>query len=265
MAMMREVNGHIPPPYHPKGAIPTIIPPQDVPIKFFLHHLIGNAFVVLIAILASLSMKWRAAERNIEKMQLASKEAELKYLKSQINPHFLLNTLNSVYALTDINPQRARLMIEELSKMLRYILYENQNSSIKLSKEVDIIRTYINLMEIRLAKSVKVDFDYIKKSTKEADIAPFIFMSLTENAFKHSNTRTQHAFISQRIIQTDTHIIMNCLNSCNPLKKIEDVGGLGLKQVTTQLEAYYPGRYKWVKGYNERTEHYVSRIEIKLT
>lgn len=263
MAILRDVNVHEIPQYHPGDKFPQP-PPGEFRIMFFVRHLIGNTFVVLLAIVASLSIKWKEAEEARQKAELAKSEAELKNLKSQINPHFLLNTLNNIYALTEIDPQKARRVIEELSKMLRYILYEHQDRTVPLTKEVDMIHTYIKLMEIRLAKGIKVEFDFKNESSLEANIAPFIFMSLTENAFKHGITDSRDSFVKIRIILTKSHLIYNCVNSCKEKNKSKELGGLGLKQVAAQLKHFYPGNHRWVKGYNERTGHYVSRIEIKL-
>ena len=263
MAIMRGVNVHEIPPHHPDGKFPHPAP-GEFRMMFFVRHLIGSAFVVLLAIVASLSIKWKAAEEARQKAELAKSEAELKNLKSQINPHFLLNTLNNIYALTEIDPQKAKRVIEELSKMLRYILYENQERTVPLTKEVDMIHTYIKLMEIRLAKGIKVEFDFKNDSSTQANIAPFIFMSLTENAFKHGITDSKNSFVKISIILTDSHLVYNCVNSCKEKNESKELGGLGLKQVAAQLEHFYPESHKWVKGYNERTGHYVSRIEIKL-
>lgn len=271
--MMHEVvftltqNAHnIMPPHPPGGKIePQMKSWDSVKIIFALRNLFVYIVVVFISIAGALSVKWKAAEIAKNNAILAMKEAELKILKNQINPHFLLNTLNNIYALTDIDKEKARDAIVQLSKLLRYMLYENQENFIPLSKEVDIIHTYIKLMRLRVAESIVVDYDFIKLTEGDAKIAPFMFMSLTENAFKHGIYHPRKSFVKICLIQSSSHVIFNCINSCKNQEMQDKIdNGLGLKQVAAQLEYFYPNKYKWIKGYNPKTSHYVSRIEIKL-
>lgn len=257
-----DSSHHLPPPYPTGGVGPHR---GGFNIIFCLRHFLSFAFTVLLAVVVSFSIKWKRAERARHKAELAMAEAELRNLKSQINPHFLLNTLNNIYALTEIDMNRARHVIERLGNLLRYMLYENQEKCVSLSKEVDAIRMYIDLMKIRLAKNVKVDFRFVNNSSSEVKIIPFLFMTLIENAFKHGIIPARRSFIDVSIIQTQHYIIFNCLNSCSQQKACVPKGGLGLKHVATQLEYYYPQTYKWVRGCNAKTGHYVSRIEIKLS
>ena len=108
-----------------------------------------------------------------------------KNLRNQLNPHFLLNTLNNIYALIAFDSDKAQQAVQELSKLLRYVLYDNQQTYVPLCKEVDFIRNYIELMRIRLSANVQMITKFDIQPDSQTLIAPLIFISLIENAFKH--------------------------------------------------------------------------------
>ena len=130
------------------------------------------------------------ARREAEKSRT---EAELKNLRNQLNPHFLLNTLNNIYALIAFDADKAQTAVQELSRLLRHVLYDNQQNFVTLDKEMDFIRNYIELMRIRLSANVRVETKIDVRPDSRTEIAPLIFISLIENAFKHgiSPHRTQ--------------------------------------------------------------------------
>ncbi len=130
----------------------------------------------------------KEAERN-------RTEAELKNLRNQLNPHFLLNTLNNIYALIAFDTDKAQQAVQELSKLLRYVLYDNQQTYVPLGKETDFIRNYIELMRIRLSSNVQMTTQIDILPDSQTLIAPLIFISLIENAFKHGISPTERSFI----------------------------------------------------------------------
>ena len=125
----------------------------------------------------------------------AKTEAELKNLRAQINPHFLLNTLNNIYALTAFDTPRAQKAIDELSRILRHVLYDNEKGFVSISEEVKFISDYVSLMRIRVAANVDIKFNIHIDEKCQAFVAPMIFISLVENAFKHGISATQDSFI----------------------------------------------------------------------
>lgn len=153
------------------------------------------AFVVFLATVVHLSLQWREAVAARREAELGRREAELKNLKNQVNPHFLLNTLNNIYALTTFDTEKARLAIMELSQLLRYVLYDNQADKVPLYKEADFLRSYVELMRIRLPESVEIRVELDVPRTDEPTVAPLIFISLVENAFKHGVSPTLPSFI----------------------------------------------------------------------
>ena len=124
-----------------------------------LRSCFTTIFSAGLAVAVRLSVQWKLADEKRKEAELGRTEAELQNLKNQISPHFLLNTLNNIYALTAINSEKAQEAILSLSRMLRYLLYENQNGTVALSKETDFLRTYIRLMQLRVAKDVDIRYD----------------------------------------------------------------------------------------------------------
>ena len=163
----------------------------------------------------ALARKWFTADQKLQESEAARAKAELYNLRSQINPHFLLNTLNNIYALTAINQERAQDAIQQLSKMLRHMLYDNQESSVALSDELQFLENYISLMKIRLSANVEVTFAH-NVEMPGVRIAPLIFISLVENAFKHGISPTEQSFVHIEINATDHDINCRIENSNHP-------------------------------------------------
>ena len=212
----------------------------------------------------ALARKWFTADQKLQESEAARAKAELYNLRSQINPHFLLNTLNNIYALTAIDQERAQDAIQQLSKMLRHMLYDNQESSVALSDELQFLENYISLMKIRLSANVDVTFTH-SVDVPGVRIAPLIFISLIENAFKHGISPTEQSFVHIEINATDHEINCRIENSNHPKSNQDRSGhGIGLNQVQRRLDLAYPNHYKWVKGTNEDGTIYTSAIHIDL-
>lgn len=137
-------------------------------------------------------------------------------MRNQLNPHFLLNTLNNIYALIAFDSDKAQQAVQELSKLLRYVLYDNQQNYVPLCKEVDFIRNYIELMRIRLSGNVEVITQFDIQPDSRTEIAPLIFISLIENAFKHGISPTELSFIHILISENKEEIRCEIRNSYHP-------------------------------------------------
>lgn len=212
-----------------------------------------------------LSRRWAqmdAARREAEKSRT---EAELKNLRNQLNPHFLLNTLNNIYALIAFDTDKAQQAVQELSKLLRYVLYDNQQTYVPLGKETDFIRNYIELMRIRLSSNVQMTTQIDILPDSRTLIAPLIFISLIENAFKHGISPTERSFIHIHLAENETEVICEISNSNHPKNIMDKSGsGIGLEQVNRRLEILYPGQYTWQKGISEDGKEYRSRLSIRV-
>ena len=233
-------------------------------IIFIMRDCFNVAVTAAVATAICLATRIHHNEEARLQAEAAQVDAELRNLRSQINPHFLLNTLNNIYALTAIDTARAQDAIQQLSKMLRHMLYDNQEQLVNLSDEVLFLENYINLMKIRLASNVEVtvDVDIPKEPVK---VAPLIAVSLVENAFKHGVSPTEPSFVHIRIEADTTHVIADIRNSNYPKTQTDRSGhGIGLQQVQRRLDLSYPGRYTWEKGVSDDGKIYSSIINIKL-
>ena len=212
----------------------------------------------------ALAHRYVIADRKLKESEAALAKSEYLNLRSQINPHFLLNTLNNIYALTAIDQTQAQDVIQQLSKMLRHMLYDNQESEVQLSDEVQFIENYINLMKIRLSGSVDVTF-VTQISNPTIKIAPLIFISLVENAFKHGISPTEPSFVHITMVGDNTQLSVTIKNSYFPKDRQDRSGhGIGLNQVQQRLDLSYPERYNWQKGVSEDGKVYTSKITINI-
>ncbi len=213
-----------------------------------------------------MSGRWVQMESARREAEKDRTEAELKNLRNQLNPHFLLNTLNNIYALIAFDADKAQAAVQELSRLLRHVLYENQQPFVTLAKEMDFIRNYIELMRIRLATHVSVETDIDIAPDSRTLIAPLIFISLIENAFKHGISPTESSFIHIHFSETSQEIRCIIINSYHPKNDTDKSGsGIGLEQVSKRLELTYPENYTWSKGVSDDGKEYRSELIIKHT
>lgn len=231
-------------------------------IFFMIRGCLTFVFVICVSVALRLSLKWHQSEQARAEAELRRSEAELKNLKNQINPHFLLNTLNNIYALTAFDTDKAQQAIHELSRLLRYMLYENQSHRVPLSHEVDFIKSYVALMKIRLNDNVEVSLD-TDMVDAEVPVSPLLFISLVENAFKHGVSPTEPSFIHVSL-RADRHKLrFECVNSNYPKPHTDKApGGIGLVQVRKRLELAYPEHYIWDYGTIAEGREYRSVIEL---
>lgn len=239
-------------------------------VFFILRDIINLGIFAAVATALVLAMRWQHNEQVWRDAEAARTEAELRTLRNQINPHFLLNTLNNIYALTAFDASKAQEAIQELSKMLRHLLYDNDQPMIPLCEEIDFLKNYISLMKIRLPQSVEVTTRFSPDtntvpSPLQVQVAPMIFISLVENAFKHGVSPTEPSFIHISIEATPRHVVCDISNSNHPKAANDHSGhGIGLQQVQRRLDLAYPGRYRWQRYTADGNKVYISRITILL-
>ena len=239
---------------------------------YYVRDFVNLAVFATAGTCIALASRWfwsedarKLAETARVKAEAAQAKAELSNLRSQINPHFLLNTLNNIYALTAFDQQRAQAAVMQLSKMLRHMLYDNQRDSVKLREEVLFLENYVNLMKIRLPGSVDVQL-HSDLSNPDKSVAPLMFISLVENAFKHGISPTNPSFVHISMKQPqDDELIVSIENSNYPKTENDRSGhGVGLQQVQRRLDLAYSERYEWTKGVSDDGKTYLSTIKIKL-
>ena len=245
---------------------PDMPPPPLMPGRwmFMGRDSVMMTFIVCLSTAVRISIRWQKTEERLIEIEQQKTDAELKNLKNQLNPHFLLNTLNNIYALITFNKEKAQESVLELSKLLRHVLYDNQQSLVPLEKELDFISNYISLMRIRLPESVRISVR-LSTDSRQLEIAPLIFISLIENAFKHGISPEEESFIGIAVSgHDDGNITCEIINSNFPKNRTDKSGsGIGLEQVQLRLELSYPNRYEWHHGVSENGKTYTSLLTIQ--
>ena len=230
---------------------------------FFLRDMLSLVFTIGLSAAIRMSARWTQNESARKEAERNRAEAELKNLRNQLNPHFLLNTLNNIYALIAFDSDKAQQAVQELSKLLRYVLYDNQQTYVPLCKEVDFIRNYIELMRIRLSANVTVETQIDIRADSRTEIAPLIFISLIENAFKHGISPTEPSFIHIHFSESPGRVCCEITNSYHPKSQTDKSGsGIGLEQVRKRLELTYPGQYEWTQGVSDDGKEYKSILSL---
>ena len=200
-----------------------------------------NAFLMLIiSILASISLAINNRLRQSEKERLS---AQIASLKSQINPHFLFNTLNNIYATAiDTSPQTAD-MVDKLSEMMRYTMRETQNDFVPLEEEINYINNFIELQKLRLDDKIKLDYK-VGGEFSELQIAPMLLIPFIENAFKHGVNSEQDSNI-RIILETDKSELHFRVtnNKVNIQSKTKEHSGLGIENTKHRLKLIYPSKH----------------------
>ncbi|MDO5522948.1 MAG: sensor histidine kinase [Bacteroidia bacterium] len=217
------------------------------PWLFVIRNLTTLATMMGLSVALKMTFRWFVVESERKELEKAKSEAELQNMKNQISPHFLLNTLNNIYALVEFNPGKAQQAVLDLSKLLRHILYDNDKPLVPLREEVDFINNYVDLMRIRLSDNVRLNTQFSVKENSDTPIAPLIFISLIENAFKHGISGDKPSFIDISLSETaDGKVTFTSRNSHYPKSETDKSGsGIGLELVKKRLEMVYPKRYQW--------------------
>ncbi len=208
------------------------------------NKIISNYGIPVVAATIVIFKKWYIDELNTKKLAQEKLEAELKFLKSQIHPHFLFNTLNNLYALTLIKSEKTPDIVLKLSGLLDYMLYNSNVEFVSLEKEIEILESYLELEKLRYDKRLDLQY-HLEGNTKNKQIAPLILLPFIENSFKHgaSNDRaTPKVIIKIRV--ADEFLNLYVFNSTPAKSSEEKVNeGIGLKNVRRRLELIYPGAH----------------------
>lgn len=244
--MMHKMDG-------PKG------PPN--PYMRYWGDMLIIVLVVGFSVALKVTLRWFDDSMNMEKIKAAQLEADLRNLRSQLNPHFLFNTLNNIYSLIAIDNNKAQDAVLRLSKLLRYILYENNASYVPLKQDLGFTSNYIDLMKLRLGENVRLTYS-IPPKVSEDKIAPLLFMTLIENAFKHGINNEENSYIDITIlVENGVGVICSVENSMSTSNNIESKNsGIGLKNLEKRLELLYPRKHDLI--IERRSESFGVRLRI---
>ena len=220
---------------------------------------------VMVSLIVGLSIAVALGER-MRKAEMSRKAEELKQLKSQLNPHFLFNSLNTVYALTEVDPQGAREAVHNLSTLLRYALYEADAPMVKLKREINFITDYVSLMQARLCGSTTIDYT-VDVSAQAATrlIAPMLFVVIVENAFKYGDKSYDKSYVTIHLTSSDNDGgWVDCVveNTFDPTDEHTKHGGVGLENLRRRLSLIYGAK---ASLHTESSNSvFKARLKIKL-
>lgn len=221
---------------------PPIPVPPFIPFLRFVVAFLIIGFNVAI----KLYFKSLQDDRDLMELRHRQLESELRYLKYQVNPHFFMNTLNNIHALVDINAERAKEAIIELSKLMRYVLYESGNNEIPLASEIRFLKNYVELMRLRYNPDllrVTTDFPLV---IPEVRIPSLLFVPVLENAFKHGVSYREPSFIDVSVHMEDAgKISFRCRNSDHSRGKERETAGsgIGLENLRKRLKLHFDNDY----------------------
>ena len=263
---MMGMEGERPPFRHHPPPFRRDMEKHDAPPPFvFIGEQEIMAIVVLILMFgANLGIKVyfrsRDDKKRLVELEKQNLEQQLEYLRYQINPHFFMNTLNNIHALVDFDPAKAQDTIVELSKMMRFVLYEGNKQSVPLSRELDFIRHYVTLMQLRYTDKVKITLD-LPQETPDRQIPPLILVTFIENAFKHGVSYQRESFIEVKVTVEDETLRFTCRNSKADHSN-EEKGGVGLANVRKRLDLLY--NHSYTLNINDSPDAYHVELALPL-
>ncbi len=222
-----------------------------------------SALLAGIALLAHHVYRSQSIKRQLKEEQQKRTEAELEWLKNQLNPHFLFNTLNNISSLVQIDADKAQDAIAQLSDLLRYAMYETNKKTVPISGEVEFMRNYIALMKLRCSEKTVVNCQ-LSIANSPLTIAPLLFISLIENAFKHGVSNNRDSMVCINMDTDGRQLTFSCRNTNYPKDEQNRSGsGIGLENTRRRLQLLYPNRYTWQQGIDDQNIYYV-QITIQL-
>lgn len=224
----------------------NMVRPKGIPSKteMVLRSFIAFAMTTGVAVAIHSTNKWFHSEDLRKDLEREHLKSELDNLKNQLNPHFFFNTLNNIYSLISQNQDKAKDAVHQLSKLMRYLLYDSNEKFVPLSKEIDFLHHYIDLMKLRVNNSIAVEYSFPKETTG-LNIAPLLFISLIENSFKHGISATKTSSINMEMtISTSKQLTFNISNTSFPKTENDQSGsGIGLENLRRRLNLLYPEKH----------------------
>ena len=246
----------------------ALVEEMNIPASLQMAGEIGYAILEMLLILSAIGLKTQQRNNQLE-LQMAEEERqkvtyELERLKSQLNPHFLFNTLNNISSLVAFDPDQAQISISRLSEMLRYVLYDSTSDHVSLVKERDFMLNYIDLMKLRYTDTLRVTVE-MEAIQPDTPVAPLLFISLLENAFKHGADSRHPCFIHVELKQQGDSMRFMVINSLpQPSAEAEKCsgGGVGQRNLMKRLQLLYPGRHTLLCRVEENRTHPTERKEL---
>ncbi len=237
------------------GALETSSYMNSIITSFLL-----SGFFIVVSSLLKFSTDWFSNERIQKNLESEKKDMELQFLKSQLNPHFLFNSLNNIYSLAYQKSEKTADAILKLSEIMRYMIYESNDSWVDLSREVDYVNSFVELQKLRFKDGAAVTIT-INGEIDGQKIVPLILISFVENAFKHGVANDPSDPIKINIIANQKILHFSVSNKKSKTNK-DAMGGVGLNNVERRLQLLYPERYKL--NIVNSASHYTTELMLDL-
>lgn len=228
--------------------------------KYMVFAIFVSGFFVVVSALLKFAIDWFGSERIQRDLVSEKRDMELQFLKSQLNPHFLFNSLNNIYSLAYQKSDKTADAILKLSEIMRYMIYESNDSWVALSKEIDYVQSYIELQKLRFKDGAAVELT-LNGEIDNQQVVPLILISFVENAFKHGVANDPNDPIRINIIANQKILHFSVTNKKNQYNK-DVMGGVGLNNVERRLQLLYPERYK-LNIVNSAT-HYTTELMLDI-
>jgi len=216
-------------------------------ISYLISHFVSIYMVVVGAAFIKLLMQWYNSKQQNQLLRSENLETELKFLKSQIHPHFLFNTLNNLYALTLKKSDKAPETVLKLSELLDFMLYDCNASKIYLDKELQLVKSYIDLEKLRYSDDLAIQFEVAGEISK-VEIAPLLILPFIENCFKHGiSEKIDGSWIKISLDVQDNSMKLVVENSRSTNPQGDPNGykeGIGIENVRRRLQLLYPGNHR---------------------
>lgn len=225
------------------------------------YNFFSTLWYIGLVVAIKLSIDWYEQKRVLEKTTVEKLQAQVNYLRSQVNPHFLFNVLNSLYALTLKKSDTAPDVVLKLSAMMEYMLYEADAEMVPLENEVQYLKNYIELEKMRYGNHVEISFE-VHGETGRHMIAPLLLLPLVENSFKHGVSQSSTRSWMRCIVMADEKkLSVSVQNNISQKQNTRSSnGGIGLKNLESRLNLLYPGRHRLqVYRYDDRFD-----VELEL-
>lgn len=214
-----------------------------------------SSITILISVIARTANHLASQDKRRKESENKQLTTELSLLKNQVSPHFFFNTLNTIYALTSTNPEKAGEVVHQLSKMMRYLLYETEKTpTVVISKEVELMETYLQLMQARLTHNVEVVFD-VKLENDQFVVPALLFIPLIENAFKHGVSTAKPSHVHIRLHTEKEELRLQINNSVHASRASLEKGGIGLTNVKRRLSLMYDSADYLLDMQQDETEY----------
>jgi LytS/YehU family sensor histidine kinase len=220
------------------------------------NNILPHFFLVIAGAAIKLLFDYGKLQQRMAETAKEKAEAELNFLKSQINPHFVFNSLNAVYFLINKENVLARETMHKFSEMLRYQLYEVNDTRIPIEKEIHYLKDYMDLQQLRKDDKYSVQF-HCGPGVNGFSVEPLLLIPFVENAFKHISHHSQEMnFVKVDMLRVNDHFVFSVVNSKEDQPSVEKPGGIGLQNVKRRLELLYPGKHE-LKMRDENGEFFV--------